>query len=244
MPAKTKIEWCDYTINPVKGLCPVACSYCYARRMYLNPFFRNMYDHQDIRYDPNVMIDTGNILKPSKIFVGSTMELFGDWVKPEWMASILGWVKTDIGIHSYIFLTKRPENLARWSPFPPNCWVGVSATNAEMLYDALDNLRKIKATVKFISFEPLLERVNGGECDDTYRLDGLQEAGIGWVIIGQQTPVSEKTRPNPDWIREIITSCNAANIPVFIKDNIIDDPVLDLRLTEMRQEFPITGGKK
>ena len=30
----TKIEWCDYTINPVKGLCPMACSYCYARRMY------------------------------------------------------------------------------------------------------------------------------------------------------------------------------------------------------------------
>ncbi len=33
----TKIEWCDYTINPVKGLCPMACKdnqdkeYCYAR---------------------------------------------------------------------------------------------------------------------------------------------------------------------------------------------------------------------
>ena len=31
---KTKIEWCDYTLNPVKGLCPVGCSYCYARRLY------------------------------------------------------------------------------------------------------------------------------------------------------------------------------------------------------------------
>lgn len=36
---KTKIPWCDYTINPVKGLCPVDCkdnegkSYCYARRL-------------------------------------------------------------------------------------------------------------------------------------------------------------------------------------------------------------------
>lgn len=28
---KTKIPWADYTINPVKGLCPMACSYCYAR---------------------------------------------------------------------------------------------------------------------------------------------------------------------------------------------------------------------
>ena len=31
---KTKIPWCDYTANPVKGLCPMACSYCYARRLY------------------------------------------------------------------------------------------------------------------------------------------------------------------------------------------------------------------
>lgn len=34
---KSKIEWTDYSINPIKGLCPVACkdnqgkSYCYAR---------------------------------------------------------------------------------------------------------------------------------------------------------------------------------------------------------------------
>jgi len=22
---RTRIEWCDYTVNPVKGLCPVDC---------------------------------------------------------------------------------------------------------------------------------------------------------------------------------------------------------------------------
>lgn len=26
---KTKIEWADYTINPVKGLCPMACPVCF-----------------------------------------------------------------------------------------------------------------------------------------------------------------------------------------------------------------------
>ena len=37
---KTKIEWTDYTWNPIKGLCPVDCklpdgrSYCYAKRIY------------------------------------------------------------------------------------------------------------------------------------------------------------------------------------------------------------------
>jgi protein gp37 len=31
---KTKIEWCDYTWNPVKGLCPVGCEYCYTHKIY------------------------------------------------------------------------------------------------------------------------------------------------------------------------------------------------------------------
>ena len=29
---KTKIDWCDCTINPVVG-CPNGCKYCYAERM-------------------------------------------------------------------------------------------------------------------------------------------------------------------------------------------------------------------
>ena len=31
---KTKIEWTDYVWNPIKGLCPHDCWYCYARKVY------------------------------------------------------------------------------------------------------------------------------------------------------------------------------------------------------------------
>ena len=31
---KSKIEWCDYVANPVKGVCQDQCPYCYAKRMY------------------------------------------------------------------------------------------------------------------------------------------------------------------------------------------------------------------
>ena len=117
----------DYTINPVKGLCPMACTdnrgkeYCYARRLYgrfkWNP---------EIRLEPEVMSGVYlSHIKPSRIFVGSTVELFGEWVKPEWLKYIFEMCKV-FPQHTFIFLTKRPQELARCSPFPDNCCIGAS----------------------------------------------------------------------------------------------------------------------
>ena len=86
---KTRIDWADYTINPVKGLCPMACSYCYARRMY-----KRFHWDETVRFEPEqAFVDAFNAPAGSKIFVGSTMELFGDWVKPNWLEQIMGWPK-------------------------------------------------------------------------------------------------------------------------------------------------------
>ena len=48
----------------------------------------------------------------------------------------------------------------------------------------------------------------------------LKEAGISWVILGAQTPRSEKTFPKWGWVKEIIDAADKANIPVFLKDNL------------------------
>jgi protein gp37 len=149
---KTKIEWCDYTINPVKGLCPVACSYCYARRMY-----KRFHWDETIRFDQTVFFNLPQ--KPSRIFVGSTMELFGDWVNPEWLQTIFT-ICRQHSEHTFIFLTKRPENLIKWSPFPDNCWVGVSVDDGDKRQGWGSYFSQVKAGVKFISFEPLLNIPN------------------------------------------------------------------------------------
>jgi protein gp37 len=125
----TKIEWCDLSINPVKGLCPVACSYCYARRMYK----RFKWD-EAIRFDDQVLF--GLPEKPKRIFVGSTMELFGKWVKDSWMEFIL-----------------QTANL-----YPQHTFIlGVSTTGSDNNSYLEDNFRDIQATVKFISIEPMLD---------------------------------------------------------------------------------------
>jgi protein gp37 len=238
--AKTKIEWCDYTINPVKGLCPMACPYCYARRMY-----------KRFKWNPKVQFDVEgyllddwgllNIRKPSMIFVGSTMELFGDWIQPTELETIFQ-VTRRYPQHTFIFLTKQPLNLTRWSPFPDNCWVGVSATDASMFTHAWTGLKDTQAKVKFVSIEPLLKwDMSVSDTEWT-----IQTAGINWLIIGQQTPASPKTSPKIEWLKEIVQAADKAGVPVFIKGNlnsceISDYPeLLDKQTGNLRQEFPVS----
>lgn len=217
----SKIEWVQnqngtqgYTLNPVKGLCPVDCkdnqgkSYCYARRMYKrfkwNPQIR--FALETLSRESILKIPDG-----SKVFIGSTMELFGDWIENNWMHDILDTV-VSYPQHTFIFLTKKPENLIKWK-FPPNCWVGVSVCNDKMLDCAVDKLEDVQAK-KWISFEPLRERIS-------LSLDyAFYYSGISWVVIGQQTPVSAKTAPKIEWIKEIVEAGTKAGCKIFMKDNL------------------------
>lgn len=232
----SKIEWLQtdgkagYSVNPVKGYCPMACPYCYARRMY-----DRFHWDKTIRFDWSAANDLAKIKKPSRIFWGSTIELFGDWVDSEWMRLIFEAAKR-YPQHTHIFLTKQPQNLRQYSPIPPNCWIGVSvdgtgnAPLGRMIYTGFD---RTKATVKFISFEPLLA---------SPRLDkrDLEDAGIDWLIIGAETgnrtrwdfagkPPLEQVQ---GWAREIIRAADEAGIPCFTKDN------LKLPANEQRREWP------
>lgn len=248
---KTKIEWCDYTINPVKGLCPMACSYCYARRMYK----RFKWDEK-IRLDIPAIHSVHTIKSPSRIFVGSTMELFGNWIPDDYYDYIWGMVKAKPQ-HTFIFLTKQPQNLAKWSPFPGNCWVGVSATLPEEIRLAFKHLRyDVQAKVKFVSFEPMLGMIL------PFESKWFTASGVNWIIIGQQTPVKTSTMPKIEWVRDMVEAADRAGVPVFLKDNMM--PLLKdcigvhapywritdpdniwpyARLVQLRQEFPNGCGK-
>lgn len=233
--SKTKIEWCDYTINPVKGLCPMACPYCYARRMY-----KRFHWNETIREDITVYDQLGKMEPGSKVFIGSTMELFGDWVSPLMRSNIFHVVECYPEL-TFIFLTKQPQNLAKWSPFPDNCWVGVSATSRQQWVQAQSYLRDIKAPIKFYSFEPLLGDIVG-QPETIFFRDALKNSGISWLIIGQQTPVRKSTMPRLEWVNEILDAANQAGIPVFLKDNLKSLLPEWAANRELRQEFP--GGER
>jgi protein gp37 len=224
-----------YTWNPITG-CLNGCEYCYARKLangrlrdrYLanknvaithlhepvagyealaDPFYPRFWEDRMLdvpikNYEPN---------KHLGIFVCDMSDLFGIGVPEEWTRRILTKIRTGGAWHRFYLLTKQPQNLAKFSPFPDNCWVGVTACNQTMLQKALssEGLASAKAGAKFISFEPLLQRMDG-LADYLYCVD--------WVIIGAQTkPV---VYPKVEWVEEIVEACDKARVPVFLKDNL------------------------
>ncbi len=198
---KTKIEWCDYTINPIKGMCKNDCWYCYAKRMYE----RFGWDKK-IRVDDKCLKDLDEIKKPSKIFVGSMHDLFGDWIEDKFISGLIFYL-SHYPQHIFIFLTKYPKRYSEFT-FPSNCWLGTTITGEEKpieQYRKTQALHEIKKNLKFVSCEPLLGRVQ------------IQE-WVDWVIVGGLTP---KAKHDVDWVNEIIIDCKKYDeIPIFLKDNL------------------------
>jgi len=155
---------------------------------------------------------------PKGIFVCDMGDLFGIGVPEEWTHRVLDRCK-DMPQHRFYLLTKQPQNLTRFSPFPDNCWVGVTATDTGMLLQACSSLEyPVEAKVKYLSIEPFLGW--SFNWNESYLINAFKRAGINWIIIGQQTPINKKTKPQIEWVQEIVEAADKAGVAVFLKDNL------------------------
>jgi len=213
---RTKIEWADYTWNPLTG-CSRRCVYCYAWRMAKRLRGRFGYSKDDpfkVSFHPERLHEPSQLKKPSKIFVCSMGELFDFKSKYGWIGLVFAVIKRNPQ-HIFIILTKRPDVLHQFS-FPENVWLGVSVDRTQLI-DSINILAETDAKVKFVSFEPLLERIT----------PALQ--GINWIIIGSQTG-PRPFQPKAEWVDLLIKEARKQDCAVFLKNNL-DYP-------EKIQEFP------
>jgi len=214
---KTKIEWTDMTWNPMKGLCPMGCWYCYARR-----FYQRFKWNPEIRLDKKELLKPLKIKKPKKIFVCSTIELFHPDIPKDYRDSVFEIIKKTPQ-HTYQVLTKLPAFVDR--EMPANVWLGASLECLEYpdILRILYLVRDCNAKIKFISLEPWLD----------YSIRHLRILSlIDWLIIGGITGV-KGNRPTKEQIAKVVEIAHENNIPVFIKDNLADiwgEPLI--------QEFP------
>ncbi len=109
--------------------------------------------------------------------------------------------------HHYQILTKRAKRLFKVSNqlnWEDHIWMGVTIENSNYI-QRMDNLKRINAKIKFISFEPLIGSVGKIDLDN-----------IDWVIVGGESgpgarPVEE------EWVMEIQEQCDEQNVPFFFK---------------------------
>ena len=224
MAQQSSIEWTDLTWNLVVG-CSIAsagCKNCYAMRMAarLQAMGHEKYvgltkrSKRGAVWTDKVRCHEASVeipltwKKSRRVFVNSMSDLFHPDVPGEFVRRI--WkVMERTPQHHYQILTKRPQRMAALlkeiAPQPlQNVWLGTSVED-ERVVERMDHLRDVPASVRFISFEPLIGDV--GQIDLT---------NIHWAIVGGES--GPRARPmDEEWVESILDQCLDAGTAFFFK---------------------------
>lgn len=223
MGSNSNIQWTDATWNLARGCHKVDadCKNCY---MYRDSF-------NGTRYQPREVVRTKTVfdmplrynktrsdvwLGPPLIFTCSLTDFFIEEIDSyrdeAW--DIIRKRKDLI----FQILTKRPERIREclpddWGDGWDNVWLGTSIGSRAGLH-RLEQLVKIPANTRFLSIEPLHERIDMSHFD-------IEVTGIDWVIIGGESGHKTgkyKYRPcELKWIEDLLLYFRWIDTPVFVK---------------------------
>jgi protein gp37 len=208
---KTKIEWTEYSWNPITGCSEISpgCANCYAKR-----FAERLKSMGKPRYKEGfkVQLHSDQLVVPKRwkknkiVFVNSMSDLFHEEVPDAYIKQVFDIMNT-CRQHVFQILTKRSDRLqtlAQELNWTENIWMGVSIEDAQHIY-RLRDLLKTNAKVKFISFEPLLGPI-----------PNISIEGIDWVIVGGES--GPNARPmNKEWVVSLRDKCCLSKVPFFFK---------------------------
>jgi len=188
--------------------------------------------------------------KPTMYFVNSMSDLFHKAVPEDFIDQVFA-VMASCPQHIFQVLTKRADRMAEYMCNPyrldliydqwysvndqsacaeawplPNVWLGTSVENQDVAAARLGHLASVPAVVKFVSAEPLLGNLNILRWLGN-RPDMVPQHGINWVIAGAES--GHGARPmSLDWVRDLRDQCQAAAVPFFFKQMIVDGRKVEL----------------
>lgn len=222
--AASEIEWTEATWNPVAGCTMVSpgCTNCYAMRMAarLEAMGQGKY-HGTTRRSGGRAIWSGRInldertlqavltwSRPQRIFVNSMSDLFHDDVPVDFIRKVWN-VMERAHWHTFQILTKRPSRMCDITVdgglrVLPNVWLGTSVEEAEYVW-RIDQLRQAPASIRFVSFEPLVGPVGRVDLTD-----------IHWAIVGGESGPGARPMES-EWVRELKTACGEQQVAFFFK---------------------------
>ena len=213
------------TLNPVNG-CNIGCSYCYARN--INKRFHITPDFNTPQFVEKRLKRIGT--KTPNNYLMTSMSDFSGW-KDEWRTQVFDTMKCNPQ-HTYLFLTKRPENI-NFKTELSNVWMGVTITTAADKIRIPLMLEHIQSPNYFLTFEPLHEDVGS-----------LNLEHISWIVIGTETGYRKgKITAKKEWIDNIVQQAKQYYIPIFMKAKLVDivgseNMLQDLPKTFIRRDIP------
>lgn len=256
MGKDSKISWTHHTFNPWWGCTKISagCAQCYAQTLAARWGFG--WGPTEVRTfgsrhwnEPRKWNRSAELAGTrARVFCGSMCDVFekrdgyhGEALNAQ-RASLWKLIEST-PLLDWLLLTKRPQNMsgmlpAGWLDSPrPNVWLGATVENNQAAHDRIPPLLKTPAALRFLSCEPLLEKVvltavgyapsNRGYLDaltGETEMDGVagkahaapRLPGLNWVIVGGES--GAVARPYcVEWPASIIRQCRGAGVPVFHK---------------------------
>lgn len=208
------IGWARWSWNPVTG-CLHNCDYCYARDI-ANRFYEQKFEPT---FFPERLDAPANTKLPAdadpndpswhRVFTCSMADLFGKWVPQKWIKPIFNQIE-EHQEWEFLCLTKFPQRLAELE-WPPNVWAGTTVDRQHRVENAERSFSGVKAGVKWLSCEPLLEW-----------LKFRSLAMFDWVVIGASTGSSlvAPFAPPFEWVDDLYQQARASGCKVYLKHNL------------------------
>lgn len=132
-----------------------------------------------------------------------------------------------------------------------NVWIGVSVENQEWADKRVPHLLRVPAAVRFVSYEPALDRVQlrmigsdgqsaydalGGirRHDDGTPINGTEGPRLSWVIAGAES--GQGARPmSEEWARSMRDDCAGTGVAFFYKQRVDGGKKVSLPMLDGRQ---------
>lgn len=143
-----------------------------------------------------------------------------------------------------------------------NVWLGFSAEDQERFDERWPHVEKLAwaGWLTWLSAEPLLGPINTNaglwsfkpcpDCPSPDPLKGISDnccrepelvPGLRWIVSGDESAQNKPGRTTDlDWHRQLRDDCDAASVPFFLKQRIIDGRMVKLPLLDGQiwKEFP------
>lgn len=212
MTGKTQIEWTEQTWNPTTGCTKVSpgCKHCYAETMARRLKAMNAKGYEN-GFELSLMQDRLEQplkrKKPTIYFVNSMSDLFHEGVPDKYLDRVFDVVE-QTPQHTYQILTKRSSRMHQYfkgKSAPKNAWLGVSVEDRTYGLPRINDLKKIDASVRFLSAEPLLAD-----------LGKINLKNIHWVIVGGESGPKARLMKS-SWVDKIQKQCDEQSVSFFFK---------------------------